>query len=323
MKKTVKTISLDFEKSINELEGKIEELKEFSEKNHLNLDENIRELEERIEQERKQIYDNLVPIQTVQIARHPQRPTALDYINLIFQEFMELHGDRLFGDDPAIVGGLAFLEGQPVIVIGEQRGKDTKDSVYRNFGMPQPEGYRKALRLMQHADRFNIPIFTFIDTMGAYPGLSAEERGQGEAIARNLREMAVMGVPIITVVIGEGGSGGALAIGVANRVLMLKHAIYSVISPEGCAAILWKDAKKADLAAQALKITSADLLALKVIDEVIQEPLGGAHLDYETTASFLKDAFIHHLSELKKLSREGLSQDRYGKFRKMGTFLEG
>ncbi len=323
MKQRTKTITLDFEKSINELEEKIEELKEFSEKNHLNLDENIRELEERIEQERKQIYDNLVPIQTVQIARHPQRPTSLDYINLIFQEFTELHGDRLFGDDPAMIGGLAFLEGQPVMVIGEQKGKDTKDNVHRNFGMPQPEGYRKALRLMQHADRFNLPVVTFIDTPGAYPGLSAEERGQGEAIARNLREMAVMGVPIITIVIGEGGSGGALAIGVANRVLMLKHAIYSVISPEGCAAILWKDAKKADLAAQSLKITSSDLLALKVIDEVIPEPLGGAHMDYDATAASIKEALARHLGELKKLSRDGLAQDRYGKFRKMGTFLEG
>lgn len=323
MKQRAKTITLDFEKSINELEEKIEELKEFSEKNHLNLDENIRELEERIEQERKQIYDNLVPIQTVQIARHPQRPTSLDYINLIFQEFTELHGDRLFGDDPAMIGGLAFLEGQPVMVIGEQKGKDTKDNVHRNFGMPQPEGYRKALRLMQHADRFNLPVITFIDTPGAYPGLSAEERGQGEAIARNLREMAVMGIPIVTVVIGEGGSGGALAIGVANRVLMLKHAIYSVISPEGCAAILWKDAKKADLAAQSLKITSSDLLALKVIDEVIPEPLGGAHMDYDATAASIKEALARQLGELKKLSREGLAQDRYGKFRRMGTFLEG
>lgn len=323
MKKPNKTIALDFEKSINELEKKIEELKEFAEKNRLNLDDNIKELEERIQQERRMIYDHLKPIQTVQIARHPQRPTSLDFINMVFQEFTELHGDRLFGDDPAMVGGLAFLDGQPVVVIGEQKGKDTKDNVHRNFGMPQPEGYRKALRLMQHADRFGLPIITFIDTPGAYPGLSAEERGQGEAIARNLREMSVLRVPVISVVIGEGGSGGALAVGVANRVLMLKHAIYSVISPEGCAAILWKDAKKADLAAQALKITSADLFALKVIDDVVAEPMGGAHLDYDAAAASLKEGILRHLVELKKFSPDALAKDRYEKFRRMGVILEG
>lgn len=262
--------------------------------------------------------------QRVLLARHPKRPQATDYIDRLFSEFEELHGDRAFGDDKAIIGGFAHFEGQPVVVIGQQKGRDTKSKLYRNFGMPKPEGYRKAMRLMKLAEKFNRPIITLIDTAGAYPGVDAEERGQAEAIALSLREMSGLGCPVIAVVIGEGGSGGALAIGVANRVYMLENAWYSVISPESCAAIIWRDAGKAPLAAAALKMTAEDLLALSVIDGIVPEPEGGAQNDMDETASALKETLKKALSELGQLSREQLIADRYDKFRRMGNvFQEG
>jgi acetyl-CoA carboxylase carboxyl transferase subunit alpha len=262
--------------------------------------------------------------QRVLLARHPKRPQATDYIDRLFSEFEELHGDRAFGDDKAIIGGFAHFEGQPVVVIGQQKGRDTKSKLYRNFGMPKPEGYRKAMRLMKLAEKFNRPIITLIDTAGAYPGIDAEERGQAEAIALSLREMSGLGCPVIAVVIGEGGSGGALAIGVANRVYMLENAWYSVISPESCAAIIWRDAGKAPLAAAALKMTAEDLLALSVIDGIVPEPEGGAQNDMDGTASALKETLKKALAELDQLSREQLIADRYDKFRRMGNvFQEG
>jgi acetyl-CoA carboxylase carboxyl transferase subunit alpha len=262
--------------------------------------------------------------QRVLLARHPKRPQATDYIERLFSEFEELHGDRTFGDDKAIVGGFAHFEGQPVMVIGQQKGRDTKSKLYRNFGMPKPEGYRKAIRLMKLAEKFNRPVVTLIDTAGAYPGIDAEERGQAEAIALSLREMSGLGCPVIAVVIGEGGSGGALAIGVANRVYMLENAWYSVISPESCAAIIWRDAGKAPLAAAALKMTAEDLLALSVIDGIVPEPEGGAQNDMDATASALRETLKKALAELGQLSREQLIADRYDKFRRMGNvFQEG
>lgn len=260
--------------------------------------------------------------QRVLLARHPKRPQATDYIERLFSEFEELHGDRAFGDDKAIIGGFAHFEGQPVVVIGQQKGRDTKSKLYRNFGMPKPEGYRKAMRLMKLAEKFNRPIITLIDTAGAYPGIDAEERGQAEAIALNLREMSGLGCPVIAVVIGEGGSGGALAIGVANRVYMLENAWYSVISPESCAAIIWRDAGKAPLAAAALKMTAEDLLGLSVIDGIVPEPEGGAQNDMDGTASALKETLKKALAELGQLSREQLIADRYDKFRRMGNVFD-
>jgi acetyl-CoA carboxylase carboxyl transferase subunit alpha len=257
----------------------------------------------------------------VLLARHPKRPHALDYIERIFTEFSELHGDRYFGDDPAIVAGFAFFDGKPIVIVAEQKGRDTKQKLHRNFGMPKPEGYRKAIRVMQVAAKFNRPVITFLDTPGAYPGIDAEERGQAEAIARNLREMARLSCPVITVCIGEGGSGGALALGVGNRVYMLENAVYSVISPESCAAIIWRDSSKAELAAEALKVTAPDLLSLGLIDEIVPEPPGGAQEDVDAAAAFLKTGLRKGLSELVRLTSNEVVQQRYTKFRKMGNFF--
>jgi acetyl-CoA carboxylase carboxyl transferase subunit alpha len=311
---------LEFEKPILELETRIAELR-ASENEAATRDEATK-LEDRLRRLRQRVYSNLSAWQRAQIARHPKRPHALDLYKLLLDDFVELHGDRVFGDDLAIVGGLAVFEGEPVVVLGHQKGRDTRENIARNFGMPHPEGYRKALRLMQLADKFSKPIITFIDTPGAYPGLGAEERGQAEAIARNLREMAALRTPVIAVVTGEGGSGGALAIGVANRVLMLEHAIYSVISPEGCAAILWGDGAKAPEAAQLMRITAPDLQKAGVIDAVIPEPIGGAHRSWEDAAANLRTALREHLGQLRPLSGDALVQDRYEKFRRIGVFEE-
>ncbi|SFS71344.1 acetyl-CoA carboxylase carboxyltransferase subunit alpha [Marininema halotolerans] len=311
---------LTFEKPLNELRGKIAELRKFTQEKEIDLSEEIATLEEKARRLEEQIYGNLSTWQKVQIARHVARPTTLDYIQQIFTDFVELHGDRLYGDDPAIVGGIAKFNGSPVTVIGHERGKDTKDKIARNFGLPHPEGYRKALRLMQQADKFNRPIICFIDTQGAHPGIEAEERGQSEAIARNLREMAGFRVPIICVVTGEGGSGGALAISVGNRLLMLENAYYSVISPEGAAAILWRDATKAQEAAEALKITAQDLYSLGVVDEIIKEPKGGAHKDVTAQSIAIKEAISQSLSPLLAMSDEERMIDRHTKFEKIGVF---
>ncbi|ATV04377.1 Acetyl-coenzyme A carboxylase carboxyl transferase subunit alpha [Staphylococcus aureus O11] len=279
-------------------------------------------LEASLERETKKIYTNLKPWDRVQIARLQERPTTLDYIPYIFDSFMELHGDRNFRDDPAMIGGIGFLNGRAVTVIGQQRGKDTKDNIYRNFGMAHPEGYRKALRLMKQAEKFNRPIFTFIDTKGAYPGKAAEERGQSESIATNLIEMASLKVPVIAIVIGEGGSGGALGIGIANKVLMLENSTYSVISPEGAAALLWKDSNLAKIAAETMKITAHDIKQLGIIDDVISEPLGGAHKDIEQQALAIKSAFVEQLDSLESLSRDEIANDRFEKFRNIGSYIE-
>ena len=313
---------LDFEKSLYEIKEKINSLKESQEKNDVDLQDEIDLLEASLERERKKIYTNLKPWDRVQIARLQERPTTLDYIPYIFDSFIELHGDRNFRDDPAMIGGIGYLNNQPVTIIGQQRGKDTKDNIYRNFGMAHPEGYRKALRLMKQAEKFNRPIFTFIDTKGAYPGKAAEERGQSESIAKNLMEMASLTVPVIAVVIGEGGSGGALGIGISNRVLMLENSTYSVISPEGAAALLWKDSNLAQIAAETMKITAHDLLDLGIIDEVINEPLGGAQKDEEAQALSIKKMFLKHLNELKQLTPEELANDRFEKFRQIGSVVE-
>ena len=313
---------MDFEKPLLDLFKKADELKKLTESGKIDLSEEIAMIEKRIAHLRKEIFSGLTPIQIVKIARHMIRPTTLDYVNLIFEDFVELHGDRYFGDDPAMIGGLAKLEGEAVTIIGQQKGKTTKENLARNFGMAQPEGYRKALRLMKLAERFGKPIISFVDTPGAYPGIGAEERGQAEAIARNLREMSTLSVPLVVVITGEGGSGGALGIGVGNRVLMLEYAIYSVISPEGCASILFRDAKRAPDAAQAMGITANKLSDLGVIDEIIKEPIGGAHNDYELAARNIKASVIKHLSELKGLSPRELINNRYSRFRKMGFFEE-
>lgn len=307
-------VYLEFEKPIAELEKKIEELRAIADSG---LEQEICSLERHVVQKRAEIFENLTRWQKAQVARHINRPFTMDYVNLLFSDFNELHGDRLFGDDPAIVAGVARFDSQPVLVVGHQKGRDTKEKVYRNFGMPNPEGYRKALRLFRMAEQFNMPIITFVDTPGAYPGIGAEERGQAEAIARNLREMAELTVPIIVCITGEGGSGGALAIAVGNRVLMLEHSIYAVISPEGCAAILWSDGSKGALAAEALKPTAQDIIHLGVIDEIVHEPVGGAHNDHEAMAQALGSAIRRHLAELKALSPEELVEDRYRKFRAM------
>nr|WP_145160160.1 acetyl-CoA carboxylase carboxyltransferase subunit alpha [Paenibacillus terrae] len=311
---------LPFEKPLVEMRQKINELKQFGADKGIDFSDEIARLEERYAQLEEEVYSNITAAQKMHLARHHQRPTSLDLIQLIFSDFIELHGDRLFGDDLAVIGGLAKLNGTPVTVIGQQRGKDTKDNIARFFGSAHPEGFRKALRLMHQADKFKRPIITFIDTKGAYPGNTAEERGQSEAIARNLREMAALGVPVICVVIGEGGSGGALAMAVGNRVLMLEHAIYSAISPNGAASILWKDASKADQAAEAMKITAKDLLEFEVIEEIVPEPKGGAHRDYESTAAAIKDSLVRHLGELSGFDSAALKEDRYQKFRKIGKF---
>ncbi|GGE17420.1 acetyl-coenzyme A carboxylase carboxyl transferase subunit alpha [Marinithermofilum abyssi] len=311
---------LPFERPLVELRQKIAELKKFTSEKSIDLSDEIATLEEKAKRLEEEIYGNLTTWQKVQIARHPSRPTTLDYIQRIFTDFMELHGDRLYGDDPAIVGGIAKFNGMPVTLIGHERGKDTKDKIARNFGLPHPEGYRKALRLMQQADKFGRPIICFVDTQGAHPGVEAEERGQSEAIARNLREMAGFSVPIICVVTGEGGSGGALAISVGNRLLMLEHAYYSVISPEGAAAILWRDAGKAQEAAEALKITAQDLKKLGVIDQVIPEPRGGAHQDPDMQAQQIKAAIEEALPPLLAMEPHQRVEDRHRKFEKIGTF---
>jgi acetyl-CoA carboxylase carboxyl transferase subunit alpha len=314
--------TLDFEKPLQELDRQIEELKRLGEERQIDVSTELKLLTDKLTSVREEIYRSLTPIQRVMVARHPRRPYTLDYLSSIFTDFIELHGDRLYMDDPAIVGGWARLGGASVMVVGHQKGRDTRESIRRNFGMPHPEGYRKALRLMQLAARFGAPIVTLIDTMGAYPGLGAEERGQSEALARNILEMSLLPVPIVAVVIGEGGSGGALALGVADRVLMFENSVYSVISPEGCAAILWKDAGQRERAAEALKLTAADLERLKVIDEVIPEPVGGAHVDPDATGEALRAALLRHLAELRKLRPEKLVKRRADKFAAMGDFAE-
>jgi acetyl-CoA carboxylase carboxyl transferase subunit alpha len=321
----VATASLEFEKPLVELEKQIEELKRLAGDRQLDVAVELAPLEKKLGELRDEIYRNLTPWQRVLVARSNRRPFTLDYLGLAFTDFVELHGDRLYREDPAIVGGWARLDGDSVMVIGHQRGRDTKEIVRRNFGMPHPEGYRKALRLMKLAEKFHVPVLTFIDTMGAWAGLGAEERGQSEAIARNLFEMSQLKVPIVATVIGEGGSGGALGLGVADRVMMLENSVYSVISVEGCAAILWKDGKSPEMrekAASALKITAADLYELRVIDEIIPEPPGGAHADYETTAASLKEALLRHLDELTRLKPDKLVRRRREKFLRMGQYLE-
>jgi acetyl-CoA carboxylase carboxyl transferase subunit alpha len=316
------TVWLEFEKPVLELEQKIQELREHAHEHGVGAEREIADLEKKAEGMRREIYAQLTRYQRVQIARHPKRPYTLDYINACFFGFDELHGDRHFGDDPAIVGGLAWLEKRAVMVIGQQKGRDTKENLLRRFGMPNPEGYRKALRLMQLANRFDVPIVTLVDTPGAYPGLGAEERGQAEAIAVNLREMATFEVPILTVVIGEGGSGGALAIAVADRVLMFEHSVYSVISPEGCASILWRDGKQGAKAAEALRLAAPDLEALDIVDGVLPEPLGGAHRDPAAATATLKAALIENLDALSGVSGTERVRRRAERFRRFGVFRE-
>ncbi|MBW2038696.1 MAG: acetyl-CoA carboxylase carboxyltransferase subunit alpha [Deltaproteobacteria bacterium] len=313
---------LDFEGPLREMERKYEELQRFAPSDDPKVLARIKKLQGRITKLKEEIYSQLTPWQRTQLSRHIDRPHTLDYIQMIFEDFMEFHGDRGFMDDPAMVGGLARLEGETVVVVGHQKGRDVREMGYRNFGMPHPEGYRKALRIMELGARFRKPIITMVDTPGAYPGVGAEERGQAEAIAHNLREMATIAMPIVVVVIGEGGSGGALAIGVGDRILMMENAIYSVISPEGCAAILWRDGTKGPLAAEALRLTAPDLLKLGVIDEIIREPLGGAHRDYQGAAANFKEAVVRHLEELRGVPEERLLLERYHRFRRMGAFIE-
>ena len=315
---------LDFEKPIAELQSKLDELRSHPEKHSIGIEfeEEIALIQRKIEDTRKEIFTNLTPWQRVQLARHPKRPFTLDYIAHAFTDFQELHGDRLFADDRAVVGGFAMLGDQRVVVIGTQKGRDTKENILRNFGSAHPEGYRKALRLMRLADKFQLPIITLIDTAGAYPGIGAEERHIAEAIAVNLREMTLLEVPIIAAVIGEGGSGGALGIGVANRVLILENAYYSVISPEGCAAILWKDRTAAAKAAEALRITAKDLLELGLVDDIIPEPLGGAHTDPKATAASVKEYLLKHLAAVQQMPVAEQLADRYRKFRNFGRFNE-
>lgn len=313
---------LDFEKPVEELEQKIAELKNMTSSPGLNLEDEVKALEEKRNQLLGEIFSSLTPWQRVQLARHPKRPYTLDYLQALFRDFTELHGDRLFGDDPALVGGTAFFESIPVVVMGQQKGRTVEESMRRNFGMMHPEGYRKALRLMKLAEKFHKPVITFIDTPGAYPGIGAEERGQAEAIARNLREMGNLKTAIVSVVIGEGGSGGALGIGVADRILMLENAWYSVISPEGCAAILFRDASLASQAAAALGLTAQDLLAQNIIDEIVPEPLGGAHRNFEFVAEQVRKSLKKHLRELLDLDLKTLLEKRYEKYRKMGEWEE-
>ncbi len=313
---------LEFEQPIAELEAKIEELRLVGNDNEIDIKDAIAKLEQEVEQLKKTIFASLTPWQITQLSRHPDRPYSLDYIKQIFTDFCELKGDRAFANDPAIVGGIARLDDQPMMIIGHQKGRDTKDRQYRNFGMPRPEGYRKALRLMHLAERFSLPIVTLIDTPGAYPGVDAEERGQSEAIARNLFEMAKLKVPIICIVIGEGGSGGALAIGVGDRIFMLQYSTYSVISPEGCASILWKSADKADTAADALGITSDRLKELALIDDIIEEPLGGAHRDLNAISDKMKQIVLEHLEVLQRLGIEELLKQRYQRLMQYGKFTD-
>lgn len=313
---------LDFEKPIYTIQDKIEELKKTSIDTNINYEDEIKKLEEQTKVYKKELYEKLEPYQKLQIARHPQRPNFMDYVHFMCEEFIELHGDRHGYDDKAIVGGIARIDGRNVMLIGTMKGKSTKENLECNFGMPQPQGYRKALRLFEHANRFDLPIITLIDTMGAYPGMMAEETGQGEAIAVNLKEMAKLNVPIIAVVTGEGCSGGALGLAVANKVMILEHAYYTVISPEGCASILWKDSAMARVATDALKITGEDLLKYGIVDEVIKEPIGGAHYSAEEMSANLKKALIKSLDEYKNMTSEELRVHRYSKFRSMGVFAQ-
>ena len=313
---------LDFEQPIAELEAKIEELGHVTSEGEVNIQDEMNRLRAKSRQLTTSIFSQLTPWQVTQLARHPQRPYTLDYISLLCTDFEELHGDRMFGDDPAIVGGLARLDGRPVMVIGQQKGRDTKERVRRNYGMPKPEGYRKALRLMRMAECFGLPLLTFIDTPGAYPGVSSEERGQSEAIARNLFEMATLRVPIVSVVIGEGGSGGALAIGVCDRLLMVQYSVYSVISPEGCASILWKSADKKETAADAMGLTADRLAMLGLVDQVLKEPLGGAHRDPEAAAASIKAAVLAQLDALAALSPEALVAARAQRLAGFGVFSD-
>ena len=313
---------LDFEQPIAELEAKIEELKHVTSDSEVNIQDEINRLQAKSRQLTTSIFASLTPWQITQLARHPHRPYTLDYVQSIFNDFQELHGDRMYADDLAIVGGLGRLDDRPVMIIGHQKGRDTKERVRRNYGMPKPEGYRKALRLMHLAERFGLPLVTLIDTQGAYPGVGAEERGQSEAIARNLFEMSVLSVPIVTVVTGEGGSGGALAIGVCDRLLMLQYSTYSVISPEGCASILWKSQDKKEAAADALNLTADRLGKLKLVDEVVEEPLGGAHRDPVETAARLKAAIIRHLDQLAAMPRDELRAQRAARIASFGEFSE-
>ncbi|MBW4693196.1 MAG: acetyl-CoA carboxylase carboxyltransferase subunit alpha [Lyngbya sp. HA4199-MV5] len=317
-----KPILLDFEKPLADLEARIFQIRELAEENDVDVTDEIRQLEARAVQLRQEIFSGLSPSQRLQVARHPRRPSTLDYIQSISDEWMELHGDRGGYDDPAVVGGVARLADRPVVMLGQQKGHDTKDNITRNFGMASPGGYRKAMRLMDHADRFGMPIMTFIDTPGAYPGIEAEQLGQGEAIAYNLREMFRLSVPIICTVIGEGGSGGALGTGIGDRLLMFEHSVYYVASPEACASILWRDAGKAQQAAEALKITAQDLLQLGVIDEILPEPIGAAHADPLKTTEILKEALLRHLGELDQLTTQQRRESRYQKFRAIGVFSE-
>ncbi len=315
--------NLEFEKPLLELERQIAQLRELAQDRQLDVQREIGPLETKLATLRREIYDGLTPMQRVQVARHPRRPYTLDYLDMVFEDFIELKGDRLYRDDPAIIGGWARLDEKALVVIGHQKGRDTKENLRRNFGMPHPEGYRKALRLMRMAERFKVPVVTLIDTPGAWAGLGAEERGQAEAIARNLEEMAGLKTPIVAAVIGEGGSGGALALGLADRVLMLENAVYSVISPEGCAAILWQDATQKERAALALKLTARDHYALGVIDEIVPEPAGGAHADPESAARALRGCLVKHLRELEAIAPKQLVRQRSEKYLKMGQFTEG
>lgn len=317
-----KPILLDFEKPLVELEAQISQIRELAEENEVDVSQQIQQLEQRAAQLRQEIFSSLSPAQRIQLARHPRRPSTLDYVQMMTEDWIELHGDRRGGDDLALVGGIARLEGRAVLLLGHQKGRDTKDNVARNFGMASPGGYRKAMRLMEHADRFGMPILTFIDTPGAWAGVEAEKQGQGEAIAYNLREMFRLEVPILCTVIGEGGSGGALGIGVGDRQLMFEHSVYTVASPEACAAILWKDAGKAGQAAEALKITAPDLKNLGIVDDILPEPLGGAHSDPLQAAKVLKDSLLSHLADLDQLTPDQRREQRYQKFRKLGVFLE-
>jgi len=318
----VATNHLEFERDIVEIQGQIDKLLDLADRKGIDVSDEITVLHQKLEDLKERTYQNLRPMEQVQVARHPRRPYTLDYIQRVFTDWVELHGDRQYRNDEAVVGGWARLDGRSVMLIGQQKGRDMKENLQRNFGMPHPEGYRKALRLMRQAEKFGRPVVTLIDTPGAYPGLGAEERGQGEAIAMNLREMARLRVPLVSVVLGEGMSGGALGIGLTDRIIMLEHAIYSVISPEGCAAILWRSAEHKDKAAEALKLTSANLAALGVCDEIVPEPAGGAHTDWDTTAHNLQEALGRNLDELAELDVETLRSNRWAKFDALGSWRE-
>lgn len=316
------TNMLDFERPIQELENKITELKKFMAEQNIDLSVEIQTLEEKARKVQQEIFQTLHPWEILQIARHPERPLTSDYIQMICDDFLEMHGDRRFGDDAAILGGIGLIEGNPVTIIGHQKGKSTKENLKRNFGMAHPEGYRKALRLMKQAEKFNRPIITFINTPGAYPGIGAEERGQAEAIAKNMLEMSRLTVPILVYVIGEGGSGGALGIGVGDRIFMFQFSYYSVCSPEACATILWRDAAEAKVASEALKMTASDLLELGLVDDVLEEPRGGAHRNPQEMAKTMKQSILDNLAALKKIPKNDLINQRYNKFRKMGQFVD-